>query len=103
MDITLSNEFNQVFYPSVFGNTNLMFEQIKVGDRLIGKISFSVHDVKGTYWLTFKDRLTKKELVKVSIDNAYKGVSNRTKRKNERVSKKKANLYRTRDYEDYTE
>lgn len=103
MDITLSNEFNQVFYPSVFGNTNLMFEQIKVGDRLIGKISFSVHDVKGTYWLTFKDRLTKKELVKVSIDNAYKGVSNRTKRKNERVSKKKANLYRKRDYEDYTE
>lgn len=103
MDITLSNEFNQVFYPSVFGNTNLMFEQIKVGDRLIGKISFSVHDVKGTYWLTFKDRLTKKELVKVSIDNAYKGVSNRTKRRNERVSKKKANLYRTRDYEDYTE
>lgn len=100
MDITLSNEFNQVFYPSVFGNTNLMFEQIKVGDRLIGKISFSVHDVKGTYWLTFKDRLTKKELVKVSIDNAYKGVSNKTKRKNERVSKKKANLYRTRDYED---
>lgn len=103
MDITLSNEFNQVFYPSVFGNTNLMFEQIKVGDRLIGKISFSVHDIKGTYWLTFKDRLTKKELVKISIDNAYKGVSNRTKRKNERVSKKKANLYRTRDFEDYTE
>lgn len=97
MDITLSNEFNQVFYPSVFGNTNLMFEQIKVGDRLIGKISFSVHDVKGTYWLTFKDRLNKKELVKLSIDNAYKGVSNRTKRKNERARKKKANFYRSRD------
>lgn len=101
MDITLSNEFNQVFYPSVFGNTNLMFEQIKVGDRLIGKISFSVHDVKGTYWLTFKDRLNKKELVKLSIDNAYKGVSNRTKRKNERARKKKANLYRARDIEDF--
>ena len=100
MDITLSNEFNQVFYPSVFGNTNLMFEQIKVGDRLIGKISFSVHDVKGTYWLTFKDRLNKKELVKLSIDNAYKGVSNRTKRKNERARKKKANFYRTRDLDD---
>lgn len=100
MDITLSNEFNQVFYPSVFGNTNLMFEQIKVGDRLIGKISFSVHDVKGTYWLTFKDRLNKKELVKLSIDNAYKGVSNRTKRKNERARKKKANFYRSRDLDD---
>lgn len=101
MDITLSNEYNQVFYPSVFGNTNLMFEQIKVGDRLIGKISFSVHDVKGTYWLTFKDRLNKKELVKLSIDNAYKGVSNRTKRRNERTHKKKANLYRTRDLDEF--
>ena len=100
MDITLNNEFNQVFYPSVFGNTNLMFEQIKVGDRLIAKISFSVHDVKGTYWLTFKDRLTKKELVKLSIDNAYKGVSRKTKRKNERLRKKKANLYRERDFQD---
>ena len=100
MDITLNNEFNQVFYPSVFGNTNLMFEQIKVGDRLIAKISFSVHDVKGTYWLTFKDRLTKKELVKLSIDNAYKGVSRKTKRKNERLRKKKANLYREREFED---
>ncbi|MBR3889020.1 hypothetical protein IKJ53_00755 [bacterium] len=97
MDITLNNEYGQVFYPSVFGNTNLMFEQIKVGDRLIAKISFSVHDVKGTYWLSFKDRLTKKELVKTSIDNAYKGVSHRVKRKNERIRKKKANLYRSRD------
>lgn len=100
MDITLNNEYGQVFYPSVFGNTNLMFEQIKVGDRIIAKISFSVHDVKGTYWLTFKDRLTKKELVKTSIDNAYKGVSHRVKRKNERIRKKKANLYRSRDIED---
>lgn len=100
MDITLNNEFNQVFYPSVFGNTNLMFEQIKVGDRLIAKISFSVHDVKGTYWLTFKDRLTKKELVKLSIDNAYKGVSRKTKRRNERLRKKKTNLYREREFED---
>ena len=54
--------------------------------------------------LTFKNKTEQfnyfNSLPKVSIDNAYKGVSNRTKRKNERVSKKKANLYRTRDYED---
>jgi hypothetical protein len=49
------------------------------------------------YWLTFKDRLTKKELVRLSIDNAYKGVSNKTKRKNERIRKKKSNFYRKRD------
>lgn len=97
MDITLSNEFGQVFYPSVFGNTALMFEQINIGDRLIAKISFSVHDVKGVYWLSFKDRLTKKELVKVSVDNAYKSVSHKTKRKNERNQRKKSNFYRSRD------
>lgn len=97
MDITLSNEYNQVFYPSVFGDTALFFEQINIGDRIIGKISFSVHDVKGTYWLSFKDRATKKELVKISLDNAYKNVSNRSKRKNERVHRKKTNLYQIPD------
>lgn len=96
MDITLTNDFKQVFYPSLLNDTSLFFSQIKVGDRIIAKISFSVHDVKGVYWLTFRDRMTKKELAKVSLDNAYKGVSNRTKRKNAKVNKKKSDLYRKR-------
>jgi hypothetical protein len=100
MDISLTNDFNQVFYPSVFGDTGLMFQQIKSGDRIIGKISFSVHNVKGVYWLTFRDRRTKKELAKISLDNAYKGVSMKTKKKNERVRKTKSNLYRPRDLEE---
>ncbi len=99
MDVSLTNDYKQIFYPSVFGDTGLMFQQIKPGDRLIGKMSFGVHDVKGVYWLTFRDRSTKKELAKISLDNAYKGVSNRTKKKNERIRKKKANLYRNRDME----
>ena len=70
---------------------------IKPGDRIIGKMSFAVNDVKGVYWLTFYDRLTKKELAKISLDNAYKGVSNRVKKRNERIHKKKENLYRRRD------
>ena len=97
MDITLTNDYKQVFYPSVFGDTRLMFQQIKPGDRIIGKMSFAVNDVKGVYWLTFYDRLTKKELAKISLDNAYKGVSNRVKKRNERIHKKKENLRTVND------
>lgn len=97
MDISLTNDMQQIFYPSPFGDTALMFNQIKPGDRIIGKISFSVVDVKGIYWLTFKDRLTKKELAKVSLDNAYKGISNRQKKKNEKIRRKKSDFYRKRN------
>ncbi|MBO6271412.1 hypothetical protein J6O48_01380 [bacterium] len=96
MDITLTNDMKQVFYPSVFGDTGLMFKQIQPGDRIIGDISFAVNDVKGVYWLTFRDRITKNELAKISLDNAYKGISNRTKKRNERIRKRKSNLYRKR-------
>lgn len=97
MDVNLTNDMQQVFYPSAFGDTSLMFTQIKPGDRIIGKMSFSVNNVKGNYWLTFRDRTTKNELAKISLDNAYKGISQRQKRKNEKVRAKKANLYRNRD------
>jgi len=97
MDITLTNDMQQVFYPSPFGDTSLMFQQIKPGDRIIGKMSFSVVDVKGIYWLSFKDRMTKNELAKVSLDNAYKGVSSRQKKKNEKIRYKKSNYYRKRN------
>lgn len=99
MDITLTNDYGSEFHPSPFGDTSLMFSQIRSGDRLLATIEFSVTDVKGTYWLTFKDRMTKKELAKISLDNAYKGVSKKTKKKNERVTKKKSDFYRKRaDY-----
>lgn len=100
MDINLTNDMQQVFYPSAFGDTSLMFHQIKPGDRIIGKMSFSVNDVKGNYWLTFRDRMTKNELAKISLDNAYKGISKRQKKRNEKIRAKKANLYRKRDYLD---
>ena len=96
MDITLTNDLGQTFHPSPFGDTALIFCQIKPGDRIIGKISFSVNNVKDSYWLTFRDRMTKKELAKVSLDNAYKNVSEKTKSKNERRLKRKADLCRSR-------
>ncbi len=97
MDTTLTNDYKQVFYPSVFEDSSMFFTQIKPGDRIIGKMYFPVNNLKGTYWLTFYDRYTKKELAKVSLDNAYKGVSSKTKKKNERVRKKTGNFYRKRE------
>ncbi|MCR5266421.1 MAG: DUF5067 domain-containing protein, partial [Cyanobacteria bacterium RUI128] len=97
MDIKLTNDLQQVFYPSPLGDTSLMFKQIQPGDRIIGKMSFAVNDVKGIYWLSFCDRATKKELAKVSLDNAYKGVSERTKKRNEKIRMRKQNLYRKRE------
>lgn len=91
MDVTLTNDYNKTFYPSVFGDTKLMFSQIKPGDRIIGNISFAVDNVKGVFWLTFHDRMTKKELARISVDNAYKVITNKTKRKNKKIFNKKAN------------
>lgn len=95
-DLALINDYNSVFYPSIFGDTTLMFNQIKPGDRVAGRISFSVDNVKRKFWLTFYDRKNRKPIAKISIDNAYKNVSDKTKKKNEKVFKKK-NYYKEED------
>lgn len=95
-DLALINDYNSVFHPSVFGNTTLMFQQIKPGDRVAGTISFSVDNIKRRFWLTFYDRKNRKPVAKISVDNAYKKVSEKTKKKNERLFKKK-NYYKEDD------
>ena len=97
MDITLSNDLGQSFNPTVFGDTKLMLSQIKPGDRVAGRMSFSVNNVEDSYWLTFYDRLTKKEVSKISLDNAYKQVSDNIKKKNNRILKRKTNFYKDKD------
>jgi len=96
MDLALVNDYNNVFHPSIFGDTNLMFKQIKPGDRLAGRISFSVDNINRSFWLTFSDRRTKKTLSKISVDNAYKNVSDKVKKKNDKL-KKRPNYYKERD------
>ena len=93
MDVALVNDLGQMFNPTVFGDTTLMFTQIKPGDRIAGRISFSVNNVKDTYWLTFYDRLTKKAVARVSLDNAYKNVSKKVKKRNDKLMKKQENNY----------
>ena len=97
MDLALINDYNSVFNPSIFGDTKLMFTQLKPGDRYAGKISFSVNNLKSSYWLMVNDRTKNKPLVKISLDNAYKNVSKDVKKRNNRVNKKKNNYYKTDD------
>lgn len=95
-DLALVNDYNSVFHPSIFGDTTLMFQQIKPGDRVAGRISFSVDNVKRKFWLTFYDRKNRKPIAKISIDNAYRKVSDKTKKHNDKFFKKK-NYYKEND------
>lgn len=96
MDMALVNDYNNIFHPSIFGDTNLMFKQIKPGDRVAGRVSFTVDNLNRSFWLTFSDRRNKKTFVKISIDNAYKKVSDKTKKKNDKL-RKKTNFYKKTD------
>lgn len=95
-DFALVNDYNSVFQPSVFGDNTLMFRQIKPGDRVAGRISFSVDNIKRKFWLTFYDRKNRKPIAKISVDNAYKKVSAKTKKHNDKIFKKK-NYYKEDD------
>ena len=97
MDLALMNDYNNVFNPSIFGDTRLLFSQLKPGDRFAGKISFSVHNVKGTYWLTVNDRAKNKPLAKISLDNAYKHVAKDVKKRNDKIKQTKKNYYKEDD------
>lgn len=98
MDMTLVNDYNVSFNPSVFGDTRLLFSQIKPGDRFAGKISFAVNNVKDSHWLCIYDKKSKDTLVKISLDNAYKNVSEDIKKKNNKVKRAKKNFYKEENY-----
>ncbi len=97
MDLALINDYNAVFNPSIFGDTRLLFSQIKPGDRFAGKISFAVNNVKGSYWLAVNDRGKNKPLAKISLENAYKNVSDDVKKRNNKMKKGKKNFYKEND------
>ena len=95
-DLGLIDELNTVFHPSIFGDTKLMYSKIKPGDRVAGRLSFTVNDVKKRYWLTFFETGGKKPLAKISLDNAYVNVSDQVKKKNLKINKK-SNYYKEPD------
>lgn len=93
-DMALVNDYGVKYSPSIFGDTKLMFRQIKPGDRLISDVSFSVDNINRNFWLTFYDRRTRNPITKISVDNAYKKISKKTRKKNEKVR----NSARKKDY-----
>ena len=97
LDMGLVNDYNAVFRPSIFGDTKLMFKQIKPGDKFIGNVSFAVDNIDRKFWLTFYDRRTGSALTKISVDNAYRKVSEKTKKKNARLRQRKTNFKKEED------
>lgn len=97
LDMALVNDYNLVFRPSIFGDTKLMFKQIRPGDKFAGRVSFAVDNINRSFWLTFYDRRKGTALTKISIDNAYRNVSNKTKKKNQKLKKRKTNFKKEED------
>lgn len=97
LDMALISDYNKVFRPSVFGDTKLMFKHINSGDRLVGNISFSVDNINRSFWLAFFDKRSGKPLAKISIDNAYRKLPERTKKKNLKMRKKNTNYKKEPD------
>ena len=92
LDMALVNDYNSVFRPSIFGDTKLMFKQIRPGDKFAGRVSFAVDNVNRSFWLTFYDRRKGTALTKISLDNAYRSVPEKTKKKNLRLRRRKTNF-----------
>lgn len=99
-EMALVNDYNAKFSPSIFGDTKLMFKQIKPGDKLIANVSFAVDNINRKFWLTFYDRRTNDIITKVSVDNAYHSIPEKTKKKNNKIrtSRNKKNFKKDEDF-----
>jgi hypothetical protein len=99
-DMALVNDYNVKFSPSIFGNTKLMFRQIKPGDKLVETVSFSVDNINRKFWLTFYDRKNSQIISKISVDNAYRNLPQKTKNKNQKTRTKGQNFKKEEDFMD---
>ncbi len=97
LDMALVNDYNSVFRPSVFGDTKIMFRQIHPGDKFAGRVSFAVDNIDRSFWLTLYDRRKGSTLTKISIDNAYRHISDKSKKHNAKVKKPKKNFTKEKD------
>ncbi len=97
LDMALISDYNKVFRPSIFGDTKLMFKHINSGDKMVGNISFSVDNINRSFWLAFFDKRSGKPLAKISIDNAYRDLPEKIKKKNQKAHQKKRNFKKEPD------
>lgn len=81
-DIALTDDIKKIYYPSPFTDNDIWFKTIKSGEKVTGKISFSINSKKNKHWLVFMDRGTKKPLAKYSIESLL--MTNKDKSKGKR-------------------
>lgn len=80
-DMALVNDYKSVYYPSLFGDTSMWFVKIKPNTRMIGTLSFSVDNPKRKHWLVFYDSSSRKQLSRISVNNAIKRIAKEKKKK----------------------
>ena len=93
-NLALINNYNTIYYPAVFGDEKTAFSEIKAGDKITGEIPFAVDNVKNKFWLTLYDKNKKKVVAKISINNAYRKISAKSKKHNEKLFKTKNDFYK---------
>ncbi len=99
-DMALVNDYNVKFSPSIFGDTKLMFRQIKPGDKVVENVSFAVDNINRKFWLTFYDRKNSQIIAKVSVDNAYRALPEKIKKKNKKIRTKGQSFKKEEDFMD---
>lgn len=99
-DMALVNDYNVKFSPSIFGDTKLMFRQIKPGDKVVENVSFAVDNINRKFWLTFYDRKNSQIIAKVSVDNAYRSLPEKIKKKNKKIRTKGQSFKKEEDFMD---
>lgn len=97
LDMALVNDYNKVFRPSIFGDTKMMFKKINSGDKVVGQISFTVDNINRSFWLAFFDRRSGTAVTKISLDNAYRKMPEKQKKKNMKKAKRKTNFKKEQD------
>lgn len=99
-DIALVNSAGVAYYPDVFDSES-PFKGIKSEEEFNGTIPFSVDNMKNKFWLTFYDAKNRAVISEISLDNAYKEVSDKTRKQNEKLLKKKRDFYK--DYNPFVD
>ena len=86
-DIALMDDMKKIYYPSPYAENDVWFSSIKSGQKVIGKMAFSVNNKKNSHWLVFLDRGTKKPVAKLSVDNAKIDIKKLAKEKKNKNKK----------------
>ena len=87
-DIAVINDLHRKFYPALFFKDAMSFTKMKTGTKVSGRLYFSVDDPQRNHWLVFYDRVTRKPLAKISLDNAKKNLNIDFNKKRKKVTKK---------------